>query len=74
MSRALHRLVDTLGELRDRNTRASTELFSTEIATGLDLASVILPDPHKTAPRSELQLLVGRAEPWGHCPALPCSR
>lgn len=42
---ALHRVVDTLGDLLDEGTRAALEIVAAEIATGLDLATSLLPDP-----------------------------
>jgi hypothetical protein len=52
---ALHRLVDTLGDRLDEDTRAVVEIIASEIATGLDLAALLTPDPGATAaldPRS----------------------
>jgi prophage antirepressor-like protein len=42
---ALHRLVDALGDRLDNDARAAIEIVAAEIATGLDLAAAILPDP-----------------------------
>lgn len=42
---ALHRLVDQLGDRLDDDTRSAIEIIAAEIATGLDLTAVILPDP-----------------------------
>ena len=42
---ALHRLVDALGDQLDAGARTAIEVVAAEIATGLDLAEIVLPDP-----------------------------
>ena len=42
---ALHRLVDALGDQLDAGARTAIEVVAAEIATGLELAEIVLPDP-----------------------------
>lgn len=42
---ALYRLVDALGDQLDADARTALEVVAAEIATGLELAELVLPDP-----------------------------